>query len=461
MNPAQQKTKVPGILGLLVLVIGIGVTVYLAGTTTNFFQHAAPSETPQEIRLTNISDTSFTLTYKTDDSYIGTLTLAEDNSSNTQTILDDRDQKSGTPHPYNLHSITAKNLQPATTYTFSILSGTTTYLNNGEKFSITTGPTLTASPSAATPLAGKILTTSGEAPQETLVYVTTTNGQTLSALTDNDGLYILPFNTLRSKDFTTQLSLSAENVLQLLAISPTETAQASISVGADNPIPPIILGQVYDFTLSQTPIASSSATGGFPEFSLDTSLNATAQILQPAKEQQSYTDPQPLFKGTAQPNEEVTITIHSDQVITKTVTTDASGNWSFRPTTPLSPGQHTITISTKNKAGIIQKIERSFIVYADGSQVNQSATPSATLAPKPTVTPTPKPKVTPTVTPTPKPSAIPTPSLAPSSTPKITITPKPTLPATGSNDTVIWGITGIATTLVGMIIFLITRGAVL
>ena len=464
MNPHQNKKKVPGLIVLVVLLLGIGVTVYLAGTTTNWFQHAAPPENPQVIRITNITDTSFTLTYKTDTALIGTLTIGD--SGNTQTILDDRDQKSGTPHPYNLHSITAKSLQPSTPYSFSILSGATTYLNNGQKFSVTTAPSLSASPSATTPIAGKILDSSGTAPEESLVYITTSNGQTLSTLTDSDGLYILPLNTMRSKDLSTQLTLSKTDTLELLAVSPTDTAQATISVGADNPIAPILLGQVYDFTLSTTPIASSSATGGFPEFSLDKSLNATAQILQPAKQEQSFTDTQPLFKGTAQPNEDVTITIHSDAAITKTVTADANGNWSFRPPTPLSPGQHTITITTKNSVGIIQTIERSFVVYAQGSQVNQSATPSATLTP-PTPTPTPKPKATPTPTPkiTPKVTPKVTPSITITPTPslvaKISPTPKPTLPPTGSNTTVLLGITGIVTTLVGMIIFVLTKGATL
>lgn len=459
MNTVTQKKRVPGIVGLFVLLVGIGVTVYLAGIQTHWLQHAAPPQDPQDIRITNISDTSFTLTYKTAAEYIGTMSISQ--GSDTQTILDDRDQRSGTPHQYALHSITAKNLQPATQYTFTILSGTTTYLNNGQKFTVTTAPKLTNSPTANEPLAGKIVGIDGQTPTESLIYMTTQNGQTLSTLVDGSGLYIIPLNLLRTKDLGSLLSLAPTGQIQILAIDPENSAHAVISVAGSNPVPPITLGQDYDFTISNTPIASSSATGGFPEFALDTTLKATPQILNPATPNQGFTDTQPLFKGTALPNEQVTITIHSAEVITKTITTDANGNWSFRPDKPLSPGQHTITISTTNKAGIIETIQKSFMVYADGSQVTESATPSATLTPKPTATPTPKPKMTPT--PTPKPSITPKPSLSP----VITSTPTPipahptSLPPTGSNSVTVIGITGIVTTLVGMVIFLLTRGAAL
>ena len=474
MNTMTQKKRVPGIVGLFVLILGIGVTVILAGTQTNWFQHAAPPQDPVDIRITNITDSSFTLTYKTDAAYIGTMSLTQD--ADTQTILDDRDQKSGTPHQYSLHSITVRNLQAATQYNFSILSGTTTYLNNGQKFTITTAPKLTDPPTKTDPLAGKIIGVDGQTPQESLVYMTTDNGQTLSTLVDESGLYIIPLNLLRTKDLSALLPLDQTGQMQVLAIDPNTSAHAIVSVAGSNPVPAITLGQDYDFTISSTPIASSSATGGFPEFALDETLRATPQILTPATPNQGFTDAQPLFKGTALPNQSVTITIHSTDVITKTVTTDANGNWSFRPDQPLSEGKHTITISTTNKAGIIQTIQKSFTVYAAGSQVDQSTTPvptgaALTQAPnpsptskpagKPTATPTPKPKVT--ATPTPKPS----PTIQPSITSTVTATPTtipphPTkLPPTGSNATVTLGITGIVTTLVGMIIFLLTRGAVL
>ena len=462
MNPPKQHKKIPGIVGLFVLLIGVGVTVYLAGTQTNLFQHAAPSETPQNIRLTNVTDSSFTVTYQTDSALTGTVAL--DDSGNTQTILDDRDQKTGTPQAYVLHSITAKNLTPATQYAFSILSGTTTYLNNGQKFSIKTAATLTVSPSAQAPLAGKIITNQTTS-SEILIFATTSDSQTISTLADSNGLYILPLNTLRTKDLSSYAVLSPTSTLQILAVGSSDKAQAVVSIASSNPVPAMTLGESYDFTQSLEPVASSSATGGFPAFNLDESLRATPQILAPATNDQNYTDAQPLFKGTAPPNEQVTITIHSTDAITKTVTADANGNWSFRPNQPLSPGQHTITISTTNKAGIIQTIQRTFTVYAAGSQVDQSATPSATIAPKPTATPTPKPKATPT--PTPKvtviPTVTPTPTITkgPTSTPT-PIPPRPTnLPPTGSNTTVVLGITGIVTTLVGMIIFLLTKGAVL
>ncbi len=480
MNPSKTSKKIPGLLGLFVVVLGLGITIYLAQKTTNFFGRAAPSETPNTIRITNISDTSFTLTYQTDASYVGTMTMGAD-AQDIQVILDDRDQTSGTPKPYALHSITAKNLKPSTSYSFSILSGNTVFLNNGQKFLVTTARSLSASPSVQTPLAGKIRSLGTTPLNEVLVFATASNGQTLSTLIDPSGLYVLPVNTMRTKDLASYLSITNTTNFELLVTSPTETAHVTISALASNPVPDVLLGQSYDFTISANPIASSSAAGGFPAFSLDQKLKATPQILSPAKDNQGFTDAQPLFKGTALPNEDVTITIHSGEIITTKVTADTSGNWSFRPSSPLSPGQHTITISTTNASGIIQTIQKSFTVYAAGSQVDQSATPSATMT---QATPTPTPKATPTPIqsgPTPRPSVStgvqpsPTPTRKPTATPTLIptvpttkggitestptpIKPRPTLPPTGSNATIVVGLTGIATTLVGMMVFFLTRG---
>jgi len=106
-----------------------------------------------------------------------------------------------------------------------------------------------------------------------------------------------------------------------------------------------------------------------------------------------------LFSGTALPNGTVKITIHSDEGIEVTVTADGLGNWTYRPERELSPGEHTITISTKDSAGTTRFITRAFSIFEEGSQVTEAATPSATPTFSPTVTPVPT--IVPTNTPTP------------------------------------------------------------
>lgn len=438
---------------MLVLVIGVFVTSLLVQEGVIIFQNAAPSDVPENVRITNISDTAFTVTYQTAESVVGTLSLQAKNQ-NPQTVLDDRDQNSGTPKPYFLHSISAKNLSPNTTYSFSILSNTTTYVNNGQPFSLTTPSTLQNPPSSQIPFAGKVINPDGTQPSETLVFVTTDNGQLLSSLVNSAGLYIIPLNTMRTKDLSAPFAFSSKTVLSVLAINPTLTSHVRIGMDALNPAPQITLSQDYDFSVSSSPIASSSAAVNFPIIDFASSTTATPQITVP-KSNENFTDTQPQFTGTAAPNSSVEITIHSSTAITTKVTSNANGDWTYRPTTALTPGQHTITITTTDATGILHTIQQSFTVYAAGTQIT-SATPSATLAP--TQKPTPTPTVViikPTSTPTPLPT------IAKNAVVSPTIPPRPTLPATGSNAVAIAGLAGIATTVVGIVLFFITSGAAL
>lgn len=453
--------KIPTIISILVLVFGVIVTTILVQQHVIFFGHAAPSDIPQNIRITNVSDINFTITYTTDASVIGTITLT-DGTNKSQVVLDDKDQQSGVPKPYNVHSISARNLTPETQYSFSILSNTTTYLDGDKPFSLITVGKITDTPSSQIPLAGKVLLPNGQVPSETLIFITSANGQLLSTLLNPSGLYILPLNTMRIKDLTKPFSFNHDSIIQILATNGQLTSHASVSISGINPIPVIVLGQDYDFTLSTKPIASSSAETSFPTFEIsnNNTYKATPQIITP-KENESFSDSQPEFQGTASPNSSVTISIHSDAVISTQVTTDSSGNWSYRPTTALSPGKHTITITAPDQFGILHTIEQSFTVYAAGTQVNESATPSATLAP--TKIPTPTPTKFPTVTPTPRSQTtlIPLPTATPtSSTTKggLPITPKPSLPPTGSNTVALAGAIGVATAAIGIVLFLIAGG---
>lgn len=449
MNSILNK-RIPTVLGLFLLAVAVLATSYLVNTGVIYFGGAAPSDNPQDVRITNVSDSSFTVTYKTSASVLGTIAVSSSGQP-PQTILDDRDEQSGIPKSYQLHSITVKKLKPATAYTFSITSGTTVYQNNGAPFSATTAPMLSTSPSATTPVTGKILDSSGNIPQEALVFVTTSGGQTLSTVVGSNGVYILPLNTMLSQDLSHPLSLTDATTLQLLAEDATTVTQAQVLLSHASPVPIMTLNNNYNFVSSTTPIASTAASLGFPSFPTS-NLSATPVITTPSKGE-GFTDAQPQFSGTALPNQQVQVAIHSDAVVTGTTTTDANGRWTFRPSTPLSPGQHILSITTKNAQGILTTIEQSFVVYASGSQVSQSATPSGQLTP--TATPTSTPKPTSTLTTTTQPT--------PSPTPVVTrpVSPKPTLPPTGSNTLVVSSVLGLVTTGVGIVLFVLTRGATL
>jgi len=451
--------KIPTILGILVITIGVGITTFLVSQNTLFKSNASLSDQPKDVRITNVTDNSFTVSYSTDGQVAGSLNYGKDKSLG-QAALDDRDQQTGNLANYNIHNLTVRLLSSQTQYFFTITSGQDSFLNNGQPFMVTTGPAL-ASPSAQEPMTGKIILPDGTAPSEGLVYVTMDGAQVISTLVKSDGSYILPLNSLRTSDNSAYYTFSKNAGIKILAIGNSLSSNASLSFSQIHPIPTITLSKDYDFKTGEAPTTLPVNLESFPTFESTSSAKASPEILTP-KENQSFTDQQPLFKGTGLPEQNVKIVIHSDALIQANITTDANGNWSYRPTAPLSPGNHTVTITTKNSAGILQTISQSFVVYASGQQTNPPAsltpTPSPTPTPKVTPTLTPTPTATPTVTPAPFKTAAPTASPSSQMQTKGGIVVSPTeklLPPTGSSSIVTVGIAGAMLTLAGGLLLLL------
>ncbi|RJQ35880.1 hypothetical protein C4559_05980 [Candidatus Microgenomates bacterium] len=460
------EKRIPTLLGLIMIFFSVGVTSYLVKTGTSFIGRASPPETPENVRITNISSNSFAVSYSTADQVLGSLSYGKDKDMGT-TVIDDRDQQTGNLNTHKIHYITVRNLTPSTKYYFSITSGQTTFLNSAQPFEVTTGSQVDASPSDQQPVVGKLVLENGNLPQEAILYLTIPGAQTLSTLAKTDGSYLIPLNSMLNKDLVSYFNFSQDPVIQMLAIDDTgSTSNILLRLKQINPIPAITLSKDFDFSIDTSPVASSSAGSGFPSFSASPSSNINAQIITP-KKNETFTDPQPVFKGKALPGEDVKIIIHSAENIETSIKADSKGSWSYRPESPLSPGIHTITISSRDSAGIIKTLTQSFTVYAQGTQVDQPATPSATPIitltptniPSPTIslltpTMTPTSALTPTLTPTT--AFTPTPTFIPIAT--ITPTPKPIISAPGSSSLISAAITVITTTVIGIGLFLLTRG---
>jgi hypothetical protein len=187
---------------------------------------------------------------------------------------------------------------------------------------------------------------------------------------------------------------------------------------------------------------------GFPSIAPSSKISKP-KILSP-KDKQSFSSQKPQFNGISLPNEKVEIIIHSAEEITTQVTADKNGNWIYQPSSNLAPGDHTITIKTRDSSGILTTITQAFTVYA-AEIPTPTATPSAT--PIPTILPTSAP------IPTLVPILIPSPTITPSPLPSPVIVPvvsKGGLPPTGNPPTLL--ITGgIIMAIFGFMLFLLTH----
>ncbi|OGH13538.1 MAG: hypothetical protein A2687_00105 [Candidatus Levybacteria bacterium RIFCSPHIGHO2_01_FULL_38_26] len=445
MKNTLWNKQMPTLLALSIIVIGIAITSYLVKSGTVFTGQAGPSETPRDLKISNISNNSFTISYSTDSDVIGSVTFGKDaNFGNT--AFDQKDQDSRSISPRRIHSITVANLTPQTKYFFYVTSGENIYLNGDAPFEVSTAPTINTQPNSQTQLKGTILLPDGQITKDANVYATAENAQVLSTILGEDGSYSLDLTAIRTANLSSYFNLGQNPTIKILVDNGILKSNISVFANQET-IPTATLSFDYDFAVNNQPVASKSAEfSGFASLSVEeqsqnTSNRNVPQIVLPRKDQE-FSDQQPQFNGLALPNQEVTVTIHSEESIETKVTSDANGVWRFRPEQPLSPGQHTITIVTRDAFGLLRSITQSFTVFAQGTQVNQSATPSATptlslptKTPTPTIKPTntPTPTRTPTPTPrvigqalTPTPTKTPTPTIKPTNTPTPTRTPTPT-----------------------------------
>lgn len=442
--------RIPTLGALILLIVGIAITTFFAQNGVPFIGRATPSTLPENVKVTNITDRSFTVTFTTPDKTASVVSYGTDKNL-SETTLDDRDKKTGSIAPYLVHQITIPNLQPNTTYYFSITNGQDTYLDNGNPYQTQTAPALGAENPNAFVVSGTILFANQTERPQGIIYVSLENSQILSALSEDNGTFRIPLATIRTKDLSSYSTVTEDDIATTNIIVPT-LGQSTItsSIKASNPLPPISTNQNYNFVseINQNTNQADSTqtqTGGFPLSSFSSS-EETLKIISP-EPNAALTDTRPTFKGTAPANEIITIRINTNGEINQQATANTNGQWSFRPTSPLPSGTYAIQITGNDASKTQRTITQNFTILPQGSQVQESATPSATIQPSPTLQPTTgiQPTITPTLTQIPSPT---TPQYSP--TPTLTQAP---IENPGSNTTAI-GLIIASITFVGALFLL-------
>jgi hypothetical protein len=436
----------PTILGVLVAIGGLAAGLWLVQKQMGQSVAASAEEQPREIRITNISDSGFVVSWLTNKAVSGYLQYGEGKNDNDMVVSDERDQEKGAIELYFTHYVVIKGLKPSTSYRFKIGSGKSTLGGpDGQPYRVTTGPQLGTTP-AADVAYGQVTTEGGDPAEGAIVYLEMEGVQPQAALVKQSGNWVIPISTARSTDLadfakydpqSTRISISVQDAT-------LGTAQAVVTAKNDSPVPGIKLGGTYDFIAASTAVSpTKQPESKFSDKPLPTPARSVdtggLTVVSPITGEKLNTD-KPVIIGKAPAGTEVTIEIHSDTTITGTVTSDKTGAFTFPVPTNLAPGVHTMTISAIVN-GVRRTVIKSFTVYALGESTVPAftATPSATLAIKPTATPTV------TIKPTVKPTILPTMTLIPTAKPTLKPTATPTVevvfpstnsatPVTGSTD---------------------------
>lgn len=200
------------IIVTLLLVVGLLIGIYLVSQQTNLFPKADITNAPQEIKISNISDNSFTVSWITFKPVSGFIKYGTSEQLG-ETAVDDRD--SGIQTARTTHHVTLKNLQPAQTYFYAIASGVESFDNKGQSFQHTTAPSTENPLAVPQPLFGKVTQQDGQTPAEALVYLETQDGSLLSSYTRSDGNWLITLNNARTKDLSNYLVVKDSDPVSL------------------------------------------------------------------------------------------------------------------------------------------------------------------------------------------------------------------------------------------------------
>jgi hypothetical protein len=411
----MRKSKIPTIIGLIVLVFGLAAGVLLVGSQ-RFFRLGAEAElAPKDVRISNISDNSFTVSWVTDKVTGGFVKWGEDPESLDKIELDEVGGEGIT------HTASIRAVSPGKTYYFKINSGGNDFDNSGIPWQVSLASSLPV-PAKTNLVSGSVLTGSGQPAKNALVYITLGGGSLLSTVTSENGSWVIPISQTRSQDLSGFVDIDEKNTLMEISVNAGSdgVASAQIYPQSAKPVPAIILGETHDFKslpaseVSEIPKASI----GLPEESTPSSKfqveektqapTSQSVTLESLDEGEVVTSTKPQFFGEGPAGTTISITVESEPV-TGSVKIPTTGDWNWSPPAGLSEGTHKITISWRDTQGILRTLTRTFVVQAAEGPAFES-TPSATLTPTPTPTPSPRstPTPTPTITGTPEPSASPT-----------------------------------------------------
>jgi len=440
-----KRNKIPTLIGLMVLLIGTFSGVYLLKINKVFKIGANPTASPKDVRITNLTGDSATISWLTEGQTEGFISwgLSQENLGNVV-------KEGESNQKYLTHTITLTNLDPTTPYFFKINSDGDYFDNNGLPWQFSTGVKLGIN-DLSIPTTGTVLASSGQPVNRALVYITI-NGYILSTITSNSGNFILQLANTRTQDLTDYAQIDMDNtLLDVFVQSETgEVTSAKVFPKNGNPIPPMILGQVHDFRNlevvngSQNPNAdislpqNATQESGFDISGSSSSTTNNSVILENITEGEVVNSTQPEFFGKGPSQGEITISVHSENVITDTIKIPSNGSWNWSPPEGLAEGSHSITISWLDASGITRTLTRNFIVQAGELPAFTATGSGKTKTPTPTLIPTASPK--PTIKPTTKPTSVA--SVAPVKT------QAPESPATGSfTYTILLFIMGVAVTL--------------
>ncbi|MBI4065148.1 fibronectin type III domain-containing protein [Candidatus Gottesmanbacteria bacterium] len=392
-------TKFPTIFGLILLIAFIGSIIFGFERISRITTNAAPTVAPTNVIVTNITDTSFTVTWTTHDDASGAITIVTEHEKN-QVLYDERDTQ-GSIGKYVTHSIVVRNAKPSSRYQVTILSNGKTYLNQGSPWVVQTGTQLTSLPNNLEPAFGTVLSDNDEPATGAIVYLSLEGSQILSSLVSSSGSWIIALNTIRKETLESFIE-PEQRLTEVITIrSGTNESYATTDTLNDAPVPAIRLGKSYDFRKIQvknTKSQEKQSNTSFVDLATIPNVLGSQTIEKPTPQQifslispaqdASLSTFVPNISGTGIPGKRVAVTLGIKKPFGASVVVGSDGSWRYTPSEKLTSGKQSVTVTSVDANGKPKAITHTFEVLKSGTQVLGEATPSATLTPEATPTDT-------------------------------------------------------------------------
>jgi hypothetical protein len=395
----NKEKKIPTLLGIFLLLAGTVAGITLTGGPRIYNSKASNSCIPQNVQITNQTHSAFDLSFLTDSDC--RLDLLIDN----RTITDHRDNS-------KVHYFQISNLKEDTLYSYSLIG-------NGQKFENKTYQVQTGkkpqSPLPTSNLAwGKVFDSNHLPATNAVVYLNIPGALPLSALVTSSGNWSISLASCFNESKNDWFIPPSDTPEDLIVISADGSqSQVSGNTRNNNPVPDIILGKNSFSSISEP----DSFSLGELSTANSTSTLSSLQIISPKEGETIHTATPDIF-GKAAPNSTITVDLSPLYSQAENAFVDSQGVWHHSPTTPLSPGSYSITITASDvSTGQPLTVKRSFTVAKGSTTLLENQPLAFTASASATRVPTPPASITPS------PSPLPSPSLAP------TITPRPSSPS--------------------------------
>lgn len=286
------QPKIPTLVGLFLLLIGTVAGAVLVQSDKIFKSEAKLEEKAEEVRVTNVTDNSFTVSWLTNSSTNGYISYGK--SQNSGAVIGQNDIFSDESQT---HSATAVNLDPSTTYYFKIGFGKEG-IKNSKIYSVKTAVRTLAKPVPEI-VFGQISNSQNKPVKGALVYISGQDISPQSAFTDSEGKWTLNLSRAFSTNLDKPAAFNQETILEIFTQSEnSQFASAKIKVIASKPVPTITMGKSYDFVFIKPALSDN-----VPKSNLNVSgLTATAAQSGFGSNQANAPEPASTLSPSAKPS---------------------------------------------------------------------------------------------------------------------------------------------------------------